>query len=114
MSARALCWVCFRAEQGFAIDPALKGQRGAIRWFCSRNHQRLRERRELMTDWTERETEIIWEGVRCGGEYLDELGKSDLAVLTKDELVQFAKCLLQRVVEERLIGVDPLDDEIPF
>ena len=52
--------------------------------------------------------------MRCGGEYLDELGKSDLAVLTKDELVQFAKCLLQRVVEERLIGVDPLDDEIPF
>ena len=67
-----------------------------------------------MTDWTIEEENFIWEGIRCGGEYLDSLGKSDLAVLTKDELVQFAKCLLQRVVEERLIGVDPLDDEIPF
>ncbi len=114
MSARALCWVCFSGERGFGYDPAMKNERGATRWFCSRDHQRLSRRREMLADWSERETEIIWEGVRCGGEYLDELGKSDLAVLTKDELVQFAKCLLERVVEERLIGVDPLDDEIPF
>tara|TARA_R110000744_G_scaffold169822_1_gene287874 strand:- start:340 stop:684 length:345 start_codon:yes stop_codon:yes gene_type:complete len=114
VSARALCWVCFSGERGFGYDPAMKNERGATRWFCSRDHQRLSRRRELMADWSEREEAMIWEGVRCGGEYLDELGKSDLAVLTKDELVQFAKCLLQRVVEERLIGVDPLDDEIPF
>lgn len=68
----------------------------------------------MLADWSEREEEIIWEGVRCGGEYLDELGKSDLAVLSKDELVQFAKCLLGRVVEARMDGVDELDDPIPF
>lgn len=114
MSARALCGVCFRGERGFAYDPAMKNERGATRWFCSRHHQRLSRRRELVADWTAREEEIIWEGVRAGGEYLDELGKSDLASLTRDELVQFAKCLLGRVVEARMDGVDELDDPIPF
>ena len=114
MSARALCWVCFRGERGFGFKPQLVRQRGKMRWFCSVGHQRLRARKELMADWTAREEEIIWEGVRAGGEYLDELGKSDLASLTRDELVQFAKCLLGRVVEARLDGVDELDDPIPF
>lgn len=67
-----------------------------------------------MTDWTEREDEIIWEGVRAGGEYLDSIKQTDLGILSREELLTFAKCILQRVVEERLSGVDGLDDEIPF
>jgi len=67
-----------------------------------------------MTDWTKEEENFIWEGIRCGGEYLDSLGKSDLAVLTKDELIEFGKCLLGRVTEQRQINRDEFNDDIPF
>ena len=67
-----------------------------------------------MTDWTKEEENFIWEGIRCGGEYLDELGKSDLAVLTKDELIEYGKCLLGSVTEQRQVNRDELNDDIPF
>ena len=109
-----LCWVCFRSARGFSFSPTLVGERGLKKHFCSRNHQLLSERVKLMTDWTAREDEIIWEGVRAGGEYLDSLNQTDLAILKREELITFAKCILQRVVEERLAGVNDLDDDIPF
>jgi hypothetical protein len=116
MSARALCWVCFRAERGFGWDPALVRKKGKPRWFCSRGHQEYMAMRSVMMDWSEREEEIIWAGIKAGGEYLDELKKSDLAALSKGELIEFAKCILVTVVEER--HNDPsdveLNDDIPF
>ena len=80
--------------------------------FCSREHQLLW--RGIMVDWTTKENEILWEGIKAGGAYLDELGKRDLGVLTKEELIRFAQCLVQAVTEERLRGIKQFDDEIPF
>ena len=114
MTARALCFVCFKPERGFGFDPALRRKPGKARWFCSRGHQLLNDREQLMTDFTTQENEHIWRGICVGGEYLDSLGKTDLAVLTREELVQFGQCLLQTVVEARLQGLEELDDEIPF
>jgi len=110
----ALCWICFKEEQGFGFMPHLVKQVGSEKRFCSRDHQILHERKQLMTDWTKAEEEHIWEGIKAGGAYLDSLGKTDLGVLSKDELVQFGKCLLGRVVDCRFDGVNTLDDEIPF
>ena len=67
-----------------------------------------------MVDWTTKENEILWEGIKAGGAYLDELGKRDLGVLTEEELIRFAQCLVQAVTEERLRGIKQFDDEIPF
>lgn len=65
-------------------------------------------------DWSEREEAILFSGLKAGGEYLDELGKSDLAVLTKDECLTFLKCVMRVVVDQRLLAVHDFDDEIPF
>ena len=111
---RALCAVCFRGEKGFGFDPTINGRRGARVWFCSRGHQLLWTRRGVVTDWTDKENEILFEGIKAGGAYLDKLGKTDLGVLSKEELITFAQCLLQTVTEERLQGVDELNDDIPF
>lgn len=67
-----------------------------------------------MADWTEAEEAHIWEGIKSGGQFLDELGETDLAKLTREQLVAFQKCVLATVVEERFRGVDEMDDEIPF
>ena len=111
---RALCAVCFQGEKGFGFDPSLKGLSGPRRYFCSRGHQLLWTRRGVVTDWTDKENEILFEGIKAGGAYLDDLGKTDLGVLSKEELITFAQCLLKTVTEERLRDVDELNDEIPF
>lgn len=61
-------------------------------------------------DWSGAEEDDIWEGIKAGGAYLDELGKTDLGVLSRDELMQFVKCVLARMVESRAA----LDDKVPF
>jgi len=63
-----------------------------------------------MIDWNRAEESDIWEGIKAGGEYLDELGKTDLGALSRDELMQFVKCVLGRMVESQ----KSLNDEIPF
>jgi len=67
-----------------------------------------------VTDWSDKENEILFEGIKAGGSFLGQLGKTDLGVLSKEELITFAQCLLQTVTEERLRGVDELNDDIPF
>ena len=67
-----------------------------------------------MADWTEAEEAHIWKGIQSGGQYLDELGEHHFAKLTREQLIEFQKCVLATVVEERFRGVDEMDDEIPF
>ena len=44
-----------------------------------------------MTDWLPLENEMLFECGKAGGEYLDSMGKSDLAALSKDEWLVFCK-----------------------
>lgn len=73
-----------------------------------------------LNDWTDQENEILFEGIKAGGAFLDDLGKTDLATLTKEELIQFMQCAVQTVTEKRLSSVSSekrdaeFNDEIPF
>lgn len=46
-----------------------------------------------MTPETQHEIDSILYGGRMGGEYLDEIGKTDLATLTKAEWQTFLECV---------------------
>ena len=47
----------------------------------------------MVTDWTEKENELLLECGAAGGEYLDSIGKTDLAKLSKGEWLQFLQCI---------------------
>lgn len=91
---RALC-PCGRAERGFMFlaprhkrrqDDTMKPQ-----WFCS---IRCLDGRDDMKDATKDELAAIEVGGQCGGEYLDEIGKTDLATLSKAEWSTFLRCVV--------------------
>ena len=46
-----------------------------------------------MTDWSEEENETLLAGGRAGGEYLESIGKTDLATMSGDEWLTFLQCL---------------------
>tara|TARA_R110002096_G_scaffold420434_1_gene625478 strand:- start:961 stop:1194 length:234 start_codon:yes stop_codon:yes gene_type:complete len=54
-----------------------------------------------MTDWLPIEDEMLLECGRAGGEYLESLGKSDLAALSKEEWLVFLQCVVGRLQEVR-------------
>jgi hypothetical protein len=47
-----------------------------------------------MVDPTQHELEAIMAAGGYGGEYLDSLGKTDLAALTEDEWLTFVECIV--------------------
>lgn len=52
-----------------------------------------------MVDPTEKEQAAIQQGGVYGGEYLDSLGKTDLATLTPEEWAQFCECIITGFVD---------------
>ena len=62
-----------------------------------------------MTDWTERENKVLLAAGKMGGEYLQEIGKTDLAMLTQEEWLTFLQCVGGEVTR-----MFPFNDEIPF
>lgn len=53
-----------------------------------------------MIDPTPHEREAMDHGGSMGGEYLDELGKTDLAKLTPEEWATFVECICTGYVEK--------------
>ena len=54
-----------------------------------------------MTDWLPLENEMLFECGKAGGEYLDSIGKSDLAALSKEEWLVFLQSVVGRLHEVR-------------
>jgi hypothetical protein len=54
-----------------------------------------------MTDWLPLENEMLLQCGNAGGEYLDSLGKSDLATMSKDEWLTFLQAIVGRLQEVR-------------
>jgi hypothetical protein len=54
-----------------------------------------------MTDWLPLENEMLFECGKAGGEYLESIGKSDLAALSKDEWLVFLQSVVGRLHEVR-------------
>jgi len=52
-----------------------------------------------MTDFSEAENDLLLESGKAGGEYLDSIGISDLASLSKEQWLQFLQCVVGRMNE---------------
>lgn len=53
-----------------------------------------------MKDPTKDELDAIDAGGQCGGEYLDEIGKTDLSTMTEDEWRTFCRCIVTGYIGE--------------
>jgi hypothetical protein len=88
------CSACPREARGFGYDPKLGGMDGKPGRACSMKCLNKLKEKKGMIDATPNETEAVMHGGVMGGEYLDELGKTNLAALTAEEWKQFLFCII--------------------
>ena len=126
MQELILCAVCRREPRGFGwfdaryrfADP----RRGAsYRRLCSRACQDICHRRQGMIDPSPNEREAMRAGGEAAGEYLESLGKSDLATLTVEEWLTLIEAVitgysdrLRALAAQDRRRIDGLTEEVPF
>jgi hypothetical protein len=95
--------VCRRESQGVAIS--LPGNQ--FHQFCSEKCARIFMTRNI----TPKEKDAAVRGGQDAGQYLDSIGKTDLATLSADEWAEFCGTLFKGACDEL---ARQADDEIPF
>tara|TARA_R110000851_G_scaffold182721_1_gene331828 strand:- start:10312 stop:10653 length:342 start_codon:yes stop_codon:yes gene_type:complete len=111
------CAICPREARGFGYNPRLAREDGRPGKACSMKHLNILKEKQgmIMSDATANETEAVMNGGAMGGEYLDWLGKTNLAALSQDEWKQFLFCVVGGYVEKIATNTYLLnDDDIPF
>jgi len=121
-----LCAVCHRQPRGFGwFNPHYRlsnPQRDDSRkHLCSRACQDICHRRKGMIDPTPNESEAMTVGGQMGGEYLESIGKSDLATLTETEWDRFLDAVvtgycdhLRELAGKDRTRLDAMTPEVPF
>jgi len=94
------CSICPREARGFGYSPPLAWSTGRSGKACSMKHLKILKELDGMIDPTKNEMEAIVHGGYMGGEYLDELGKTNLAALSKDEWERFLLCVVGGYIEK--------------
>jgi hypothetical protein len=90
-----LCAVCRREGRGFGFDPALIGLKSGPLHACSMIClDIIARRRGTMIDPTPNERAAIRHAGEMGGEYLDSLGRTDLARLSEAEWLAFVEAVV--------------------
>ena len=122
----SLCAVCRREARGFGwfdagfkvLDPRRDRTR---RRLCSRTCQDICHRRRGMIDPTPNEQAAMAAGGDAAGEYLEGLGKSDLATLSQPEWRQLIEIVVTGYCDalRELAGhdrdrLDAMAERIPF
>lgn len=82
------CHVCQRAARGFGFHKPPS----APRHYCSMEHLKMR-------DPNKQEQDALKNAGAMAGEYLDSIGKTDLATLTVEEWNTFIECAVTGFVE---------------
>jgi hypothetical protein len=104
---RAIC-PCGRGERGFIFQtPRNKrrlGEPAQPEYYCS---MKCMDGRENVIDPTTDELASIEAGGHKGGEFLDEIGKSDLATLTRQEWLMFCRCVITGYIAEMQHRIQP-------
>lgn len=80
-----LCDVCRREARGFGYSPRLTRQSGRDLWLCSMRCLDIVTRLEGMIDPKKHEITALREASAAGGEYVESLGRTDLASFTEHE-----------------------------
>lgn len=107
----AVCGVCARSATGFGYAPRT-GQ--SILWVCD-DPDCLQVAKDTYTmkqdQFSRLESLAAGKGGEEGGQFLDDIGKTDLATLTPDEWHEFCRRL---VAGYRKALVTGLKNEAPF
>ena len=112
-----ICDICGREARGFGYSSKLARTNGKPGVACSMKHLNKIKEVDGMIDVTNNEVEAALHGGRMGGEYLDELGKTNLAALTKEEWTQFLLCVVggfTKTIANSRGSSFLAEDEIPF
>jgi len=121
-----LCAVCHREPRGFGwFNPIFtvsdKRRDQSRKHFCSRICQDICHRRTGMIDPTPNEMQAMSIGGQYGGEYLESIGKSDLATLTEAEWDRFLDAVvtgycdhLRALAGQDRTRLDAMTPEVPF
>ena len=80
-----LCDVCRREARGFGYSPRLTRQSGRDLWLCSMRCLDIVTRLEGMIDPKEHEVVALRQASARAGEYVESLGRTDLARFTEQE-----------------------------
>ena len=89
-----ICAVCRREARGFAFDPKLGRIKGKAASACSMRCLEIVFRGKGMIDPTPNEKAAMESGGQLGGEYLDSIGKTDLAALSANEWATFVEAVV--------------------
>ena len=121
-----LCAVCRREARHHGwfdpAYPALHPQRDASRRkLCSRLCQDICHGRRGMIDPTPNEKAALANAAQMGGEYLDSLGRTDLATLSTDQWECFIEAVvtgfcdhLRELAARDRTRLDAMTAEVPF
>lgn len=89
-----VCAVCRRAARGFGFDPRLGRVNGGPAEACSMRCLDIVFKGRGMIDPTPNERAAIGHGGAMGGEYLESIGRTDLARLTEAEWLTFVEAVV--------------------
>ena len=88
---RSLCW-CGRRQRGYGYAAR---KHDPITWACSPECSEMSARARFMSHDLDRYEELALQaGGRSAGAYLEEIGKTDLALLTPEEWEAFLRLVL--------------------
>lgn len=102
------CPICRRQCRGLSFNPKLTGVRAPVRHACSARHLELAI---AMIDPTQHELEAMEHAGAMGGEYLEQLGKTDLAALSFEEWSTFIDAVCTGYVEKLSAIAEALDHQ---
>jgi hypothetical protein len=88
------CAVCRREARGFGFDPRLGRVHGRPAKACSMRCLEIVFKRRGMIDPTPNERDAVAHGGAMGGEYLESIGKTDLAHLSEAEWLTFVEAMV--------------------
>jgi hypothetical protein len=121
-----LCAVCHRQSRGFGwfnanLSVDNPGRDESYRQLCSRICQDLCHRRRGMIDPTPNERAAMEHGGAMAGEFLDSLGKTDLAQLSVDEWHALIEVIvtgycdhLRDLAGQDRSRLDGITEQVPF
>lgn len=89
-----ICAVCRREARGFGFDEALARVSGRPAVICSMHCLDIVFREKGMIDPTPNEQVAMEAGGQLAGEYLDSIGKTDLAALDAAEWATFVEAVV--------------------
>lgn len=80
-----VCDICRRETRGFGFSPRVIRRSGRDLWLCSMRCLNITTRLEGMIDPNEHEEAALRHAGAAGGEYVESLGRTDLALWSEKE-----------------------------